>query len=125
MLAKYYLDRFDAHNLFDPFYSFSDLTWPQTFGMSKRRINYDVVSDDNGLMLTVDLPGVKKEDLQVEATGQTVTVKAKRGDEDYTTTYKISKIYDSSQVDARLDNGVLTLKFGKAKSDDTRQIVVK
>lgn len=125
MLAKYYLDRLDSRNFFDPFYSLSELAWSETPGKSKRRISYDVTSDDNSLTLTVDLPGVKKEDLQVEATGQTITVKAKRGEEDYSTTYKISKEYDSSQVDAHLDDGVLTLKFNRAKSADVKRIVIR
>lgn len=125
MLAKYYLDKLDSRNLFDPFYSFTDLTWPRTSDLTRRKISYDVVADSDSLILTVDLPGVKKEDLKVEAVGQTVTVNAKRDEEDYTTSYKISKDYDPLQADALLENGVLTLKFKKSKSDDRRQITVR
>jgi len=73
----------------------------------------------------VDLPGVKKEDLHVEATGHSIVVKAKRGDEDYSTSYKIAKDYDVSQPDASLENGVLTLRFEKTKSSDTKTITVR
>jgi len=125
MLAKHYLDRFNSQNLFNPFYSFTDFACPQTTSKFKQRINYDITSDDMSLMLTVDLPGVKKEDLQVEASGQTISVKAKRVDEDCSTIYKISKDYDLNQVDAQLIDGVLTLKFNRAKSLDTKQIIVK
>jgi len=125
MLAKYYLDKFDSRNLFDPFYAFSDFTWPQTASFARKKINYDVVSDDASLTLIIDLPGVKKEDLHVESIGQTISIKAKRGEEDCTAAYKISKDYDPAQVDALLENGVLTLKFNRAKSADTRSITVK
>jgi len=124
MLTKYFNER--DNSLFDPFYLFSDCDWQRgTARLSSRKINYSVTSDEKSLTLTVDLPGVRKEDLHVEATGQHLSIKAKRGEEDYSTSYKIGKDYDTSQPDACLENGVLTLRFEKTKSSDTKTIQVR
>lgn len=123
MLSKYYTDRNDYLQSFDPFYFLSDFGWSRA--QSKRSISYDVTSDDKSLTLTVDLPGVKKEDLRVEATGQTLTVKAKRGVEDISATYRISKDYDTATPDALLENGVLNLTFRKSKESSVKIIEIK
>jgi len=126
MLTKYY-DRNDslARNFFDPFYLLSDLTWPTVSNQTRAKTFYDVSSDDDGLTLTVDLPGVKKEDLNVETLDRTITIKSKRGSEDSSLSCRISKDYDIDSADASLDHGVLTLRFTKSKSTSSKTIQVK
>jgi len=124
MLTKYCADRNDYLQSFDPFYFLSDFGLPRAF-QSKRSISYDVTTDEKSLTLTIDLPGVKKEDLRVEATGQIVAVKAKRGSEEINTTYRISKDYDAATPDALLENGVLNLTFRKSKETNTTLIEVR
>lgn len=122
MLAKYNSDK---HTIFDPFYILSDFAWPKLDSSLHSRVDYDVTTDEKSLTLTIDLPGVKKEDLRVEAEGQKVTVKAKRGDTDFTTAYRLAKEYDVSQPDAVLENGVLTLKFNKTQTSNLKLIEVR
>lgn len=126
MLTKFY-DRNDtlANNFFEPFYLFSDLAWPRHSSQARTRTFYDVASDESGLTLTVDLPGVKKDDLKIEALDRTVTIKSKRGDEESTASYRISKDYDIDSADATLENGVLSLRFSKAKTSNSRVIQIK
>lgn len=126
MLTKFY-DRNNtlANSFFEPFYLFSDLAWSQHSSQSRTRAFYNVDSDESGLTLTVDLPGVKKDDLKIEALDKTITVKSKRGDEESTTSYRISKDYDIDSADAKLENGVLSLRFNKAKTSNSRVIQIK
>jgi len=123
MLAKH-LDRIDFSNSFDPFYLLTDFGWPRAL-QEKINVNYIVTSDDQSLTLTVDLPGVKKSDLHVETSGQSITIKAKRGKEDFAATYKICKDYSIDQPDAHLEDGVLTLKFDRRSETKPRTITIR
>lgn len=126
MLTKYYADRLDSnYNLFDPFYLLSDLAWPRGGTTARSRVNYDVSADDSGLTLSVDLPGVKKDDLHVEAIDRTLSIKAKRGEQDISLTYRLSKDYNVDKPDAALEDGVLTLKFDRSKDSSVKSIKVR
>lgn len=126
MLTKYY-DRNNTieSNLFDPFYLFSDFAWPGHRSHTSTKTRYDVTTDEDGLTLTVDLPGVKKEDVKIESADKLVTIKSKRGTEVSSMSYRISKDYDIDSADANLEHGVLTLKFCKTKTSNVKTIHVK
>lgn len=126
MLTKYY-DRNDllALSFFDPFYLLSELTWLRSNKQTRPRPNYDTAVDDSGMTLTIDLPGVKKEDVKIETFNKSMTIKTKRAAEESSMSYRISKEYDLHTAAASLENGVLTLKFSKSKSNDARTIEVK
>lgn len=69
--------------------------------------------EDGSSCLTVDLPGVKKDDLQVEVSGKVVTIKAERKTKTSTSSYNrsftLSDKYDANSLQADLEDGVLTL----------------
>jgi HSP20 family molecular chaperone IbpA len=125
MLSKYYLDRIDPYTLFDPFQIFSDVARPRSGSTLQSRVNYNVTTNDAGLVLKVDLPGVKKEDLKVEVSDRTLHIKGKRDQEDISIAYKISKDFSADDPDAKLEDGVLSLNFRKLSESGTKTIVVK
>jgi len=112
-----------------------------------RVIPVDVLEDEKSYVLRADLPGMKKEDVNVEVDGQIVRISAtkkdtkKWEDEGYkyhraerrdTMEYsqlalRMPQNTDFSKLDAAFDDGTLTVTFGKqATSTPTaKQISIK
>lgn len=87
--------------------------------------NYSVASDNDLMTLSVDLPGVKKDNLKVSVDGQRVTIVSKRNEKESTQSYNVDEKYDASTIDALLEDGVLTIKFSRKENAKQRQIEVK
>jgi len=79
--------------------------------------------EDGVAYLTVDLPGVKQEDLQVEINGRVVSIIGERKTKTYTSSYSksftIPEKYDLNSLLADLSDGVLTLEI-KNKAVDQK-----
>jgi HSP20 family protein len=85
----------------------------------------DVVEHDDRAEVSLDVPGVKPEQVSVQAEGRTLTVKVEReGRGSFSRQYTIGPKYDISQVQARLELGVLTLTLPKAAEAQPRQVPI-
>ncbi len=99
----------------------------------------DVVEDTTGITLYADLPGVKKEDLQVHVEGDQLTIEAAlalsvpEGMQAahaevalarYRRAFTLSKELDASRVAAELAQGVLRVRIPKAEHAQPRRINV-
>ncbi len=100
----------------------------------------DVIEGKNNFTLRADLPGVVSEDVDVNLTGDLLTIAAKvkeyeaRGlpmlygefvTGDYEVSFKVSNKVDKEKIEAELKDGVLTLTMPKAAEVKPRQIKVK
>jgi HSP20 family molecular chaperone IbpA len=75
--------------------------------------------------ITVDVPGVKPDQISVAAEHRTLTVKVERdGRAPYVRQYTIGTKYDLTQVQARLELGVLTLSLPKAAEAQPRVVPI-
>jgi HSP20 family protein len=75
--------------------------------------------------ITVDVPGVKPEQISVSAEHRTLTVTVAREDRTpFVRQYTIGTKYDLTQVQARLELGVLTLTLPKAADAQRRTVPV-
>jgi HSP20 family molecular chaperone IbpA len=83
---------------------------------------------DDELTLSVDLPGAKKEDVELtfEANG-TLCVKSKRADLQLESTHRCSlpDEWDRDSAEAALDAGVLTVKLRKLERAKPRKLLLK
>lgn len=86
-----------------------------------------VEQDEQAWTLSLDMPGVAREQLQIDVDGTVVRVKtAKEAARQYQAAYEMPAEIDAEATSARLENGVLTLTLGKKKPVATaRQIEVK
>lgn len=100
----------------------------------------EIAEQGNNYVLTFDLPGVKKDQVTVEAENGQLTVRAERKEEKKTESKKkyLSEVYygsysrtfslpgpvDEKKIDARFENGVLTVTVPKSETAKSKQIPV-
>lgn len=100
----------------------------------------DIVENKESLEITMDLPGVKKENVSIKLEKNTLEIE---GRIDYLPYEKLSPVYaeynignyarkftvshavDTSKIDAVLKDGVLTLALPKVPDAEPRQISIK
>lgn len=70
--------------------------------------------DDAAFMLSLDVPGIAKDQLGIAVEGAVVTIASKQGaSRKYNVAYELPQEIDTSLSEARLENGVLNLKLAK------------
>lgn len=93
---------------------------------------YVVQEKENGFILSLDVPGVRKEDIQIETKARTLTVTAKRklahGDEaealSFHASFELPAVVQMEGAEASYLDGVLTLALPKVKEATSRTIKV-
>jgi HSP20 family protein len=85
-----------------------------------------VEQNEQAWTLSLDVPGVTREQLAIDVDGAVVSVKTVEGaPRQYRAAYEFPAEIDAEATSAKLENGVLTLTVGKKKPVvTTRQIAV-
>ena len=74
----------------------------------------NVQQDDTHWTITLDTPGVTREQLDIGIEGAVVRLATKaEAPRQYKAAYELPQVIDAAASEARLDNGVLTLKLAK------------
>ena len=132
---------------FDPFREIEELSQrvDRAFGQATQAPArfappVDVHEDEQGLELSLDLPGVQPENISVDAENQTLSVQAERkytrtegrtahrverAYGTYSRTFSVPAKYDLSKVEAHFENGSLTIKVPRSEAAQKRSITVK
>ena len=83
--------------------------------VTSRQTSCDVAQDDKSFTLTFDVPGIAKDQLNIGIEGSIVRIETKEGaPRQYKQAYELPQDIDVGTSEAKLENGVLTLKLGKA-----------
>ncbi|MEJ8855410.1 Hsp20/alpha crystallin family protein [Variovorax robiniae] len=78
------------------------------------RHNVNIEQDDTSWTLSFDVPGLSREDLSVSIEGAVVRVESKaEAKRQVKAAYEMPLEIDTATSEAKLENGVLTLKLGK------------
>jgi len=101
----------------------------------------DVVENKEGVRITVELPGVKPEDVKLSVENSVLTIRGEKraGYEEKTDrmhrferqygsferTFSLPSTVDLEHVEARYDNGVLTVEMPKVERAKPKQIEIK
>jgi HSP20 family protein len=116
----------------EPFQSMWRVFDAPTFGS-----RFEVEESDDGYTLRADVPGIAKEDIDIEVSGDTLQVSGERRFErkrEDSTLWSYQRSYGSfsrsfhmpggnfDEVEARLDNGVLTIEVPKRAEVKPRKI---
>ncbi len=96
------------------------------FGSSASR-GVQAQEDDKAWTITLDVPGVSREDLSISAEGAVVRIETRQeAPRRYRAVYELPQEIDVEATEARLENGVLTLKLAKlVPVSRARQITLK
>jgi len=134
------MDEFDR--LQDEINKLFDWTYPSNRGLFDRSLSpaVDVVETSDEIVLTCDLPGVKKEDLDLSISRNVITIKGeKKGEQkkegsrifrketwsgSFQRTLSLPETVDPDKVEASMKDGVLTVKIAKREEVKPRQISV-
>lgn len=132
-------------SLKDPFESvFRGFLAPMRFDLNGDAldIKVDVVEKDGAFKVHADLPGVKKEDINVRVDGNRVQIDAEarrekdvkeeggkllRSERYYGTVsrvFTLSQDVDEAKVEAKYENGVLTLDLPKKVGTSSKRIAI-
>ena len=77
------------------------------------------VDDKEGkVKLTVELPGVEKESINVSATESKVLIRAEEGERNYEASVPLEREIDVESATATFHNGILTLSFSVRDKDN-------
>jgi HSP20 family protein len=101
----------------------------------------DVSETENGYEVKADIPGIKKEDIQITLEDGVLTLKGEKKQESETkkkSFYTVERVYGrfercfklpehvkSDGIRAKVDNGVLTIDIPKAEEAKPREIAVE
>ena len=147
------LIRRDSRNLWEPFDIITD--WQEEMnrlfsGSLRRRTREDLPSffrpdidleeDDEQFVVIADVPGIRKEELDISITGNVVTIKGERKEESekegknfyhaerwaggFTRVIELPGEVDASKVKASVKDGILELTIPKSDSAKPKQIKV-
>jgi len=89
---------------------------------------YKIDSDDDGVILTMNVPGYNKKLIDVSVSNDNLTIegKANSGDSSgFNHTFTINDNLDSDGIDATVVDGVLTVSIPYAETVKPRKIEVK
>lgn len=134
------MDEFDR--LQDEINKLFDWTYPSNRGLFDRSLSpaVDIVETSDEIVLTCDLPGVSKDDLDLSISRNVITIKGeKKGEQkkegaktfrketwsgSFQRTLSLPETVDPDKVDASMKDGVLTVKIAKREEVKPRQISV-
>ena len=117
----------NRNNLIDEMINDIFRVYPNSYRHSNSS-NYKTDSDEDGLTLTMDVPGYNKKLIDVTVSGDKLSIegKAHSGDTDgFVHNFTISDNLDSDGIDATVIDGVLTVSIPYAEAVKPRKVEVK
>ena len=101
----------------------------------------DVTESETGYTVTLDMPGISKDDVKISIDGRRVTVQAQtpasddkpaagrvlyreRAQARYTRSLRLPQAVDQAESNARIEHGVLTLTLAKRNANPAQSLAV-
>ncbi len=132
-------DRLFDDSLFDRFFGQTEGASSQSNAL--RSPSLDVAENESAYTVTLDLPGVAKNDVKITIDGRRVNVQAQtqrdesrkdgerviyreRSSSSFARSFTLPEEIDQDASQAKLDNGVLSLTLAKKRATQARQLTV-
>lgn len=145
-MARYTMDSFDElrrmqERMAKLFEELPDTLGSLAPGMGTTRTPYvDIMSRDNDIVVTADLPGIDKDDIKISVTGDTLEIRAERkieqeqkkqgyvrrerGFNRYYRAIRLPAAVDKNKAKAKFNNGVLEVTLPRIKKAEAGNIPV-
>lgn len=113
----------------DPFRFFwNDLVAPETistlFAPSYQTAHFEVTDTEKGYILTMDLPGFKREEIDLTLKDRHLTVRAKHGSRMVDRTIVLGSDIDAATITAKLEDGVLSITVDRTPEAAPRKVLI-
>ncbi len=126
-------------SLMDEFFSYPLLDrWERPF----EDFSADIWEEDNKIFVKMAMPGIKKENIKISVTGDILTIEGENSETkeekdgkkyflkgfqscSYSQRFNLPSIINPDEVNAKFEDGVLTVELPKAKESQTKQIEIK
>jgi HSP20 family protein len=102
----------------------TDVLKPWT-GESRREPLTDVMEREDSISITVELPGVEKEDIDLRATSDKLTIKVDNPQRRYYKEVDLPSAVDPNSVKATFKNGVLDITLKKVKREAGKRVSIE
>lgn len=98
---------------------------PRTAMESWMPIRSHVEEKEEAFLLSLDVPGVKKEDLKIDLDARILTVTGQRSNGRFQRSFQLPETVNAEAIEAHLEDGVLQLALPKAEVSKSRTIQVQ
>lgn len=128
-------------SIMDDFFNYPLTRWDDLFMKDWENLSADIWEEDNNIFVKMAMPGIKKEDINISATTDSITVEGNSKEESekkdkkyflktfqtssYSQSFNLPTTVNPDEVEAKFEDGVLTVRLPKAKEAQAKQITIK
>lgn len=126
----------------DEFFNYSPLGRLDDMYAPFESLSADIWEEDNKIFVKMPMPGLKKEDVKITVNGDILSVEGKSKEDkeekdgkkyllrssqsySYSQRFSLPSTVESSKVEAKMEDGVLSITLPKAKESKTKEIEIK
>ena len=129
-----------VRSLMDDFFNFPT-RWDDLYMREFDNLSANIWEEENKIFVKMAMPGIKKEDIKISVTGDTLNIEGSSKEEkeekekkyflktfqssSYSQSFNLPSLVNPDTVDAKFEDGVLTVTLPKAKESETKQIEIK
>lgn len=110
-----------THDIFSDL--FKNAQWPDGIRTSTRSSRCEM--NEIEMIASFDLPGVKPGDIEISAVDQRLIIVYTLRDKKHSQEYDIDNNYDASAAQARLEHGVLEVRFPRVTRTKGKKIAIE
>ncbi|MDY0096845.1 MAG: Hsp20/alpha crystallin family protein [Candidatus Dojkabacteria bacterium] len=130
-----------VRSLMEDFFTSPLSRWDDFFYRDFENLSANVWEEGNNIFVKMAMPGIKKEDIKISVSGDSLSIEGQsKGEKEekekkyflrtlqsssYSQSFNLPTIVDSEKVEASFEDGVLTIKLPKAKESETKTIEIK
>ena len=126
----------------DSFFDLFDSLQKENQTLNTHTTACDIHENDKAFVLTLDMPGVKKEDIQIELQAQMLSIVGRRQRESHIETkdarfhrserrfgefrrvFSLPENVNGDHIEANFDNGVLSIALPKVEKEQAKRITI-